>query len=380
MDTFLKLLVWTETIVRKGDPIPDNQCPKVGCRESDPREESLQKNLEKPNSKIIAAREKKDQQNLAKAQTKCVGEGGPEAPRKKRRNARHPLTVVLNDAARAAANIKKEVVDLSGNTRVTTSPATVNQPSPRLEHDDTHEHTTFDDTEEGMIDCRFVPNWGLRDDILICTFRACKELISHLATSAKKEFLGNLTNVKVVSRAYQSLRQCVMLRGELLKRHGHLNYDYVDLCNRSDAHLMELDRLRTDLQREMVKDLEKERDDLRQTASDQVERIKDLEEALKLKSVQMAMAEGKVKVLEDKKDFWPSKASQALHHVVSLCLKVVASYHLSVDGLMKVSPDVPPPPQIDGVETIENDTGDATWKSPQAAQETTTDTPFGTTT
>ncbi|GKG06787.1 hypothetical protein Tco_0329756, partial [Tanacetum coccineum] len=129
------------------------------------------KNLEKPNSKIVVAREKKDQQNLVKAQAKRAKEGGSKAPRKKRKvrmnpesdltgserclsppslhhvapkNARDPLTIVPNDAAMTAANIEKEVVDLSGNTRVTTPPATVNQPSPRLELDDTHKNTTSD--------------------------------------------------------------------------------------------------------------------------------------------------------------------------------------------------------------------------------------------
>ncbi|GKC71479.1 hypothetical protein Tco_1117362 [Tanacetum coccineum] len=51
------------------------------------------------------------------------------------KNAGDPLTVVPNDAARAAVNVEKEVVDLSDNTCVTTPSSTVNQPSPRLEHD-----------------------------------------------------------------------------------------------------------------------------------------------------------------------------------------------------------------------------------------------------
>ncbi|GKC79767.1 hypothetical protein Tco_1130541 [Tanacetum coccineum] len=381
----------------------------------------------------------KDQQNLAKAQAKRDGEGDSEASRKIRRvrknprldhsgsdetlspaplnhaapnDVRDPLTVVPNDAARAVANVEKEVVDLSCNTRVTTPPATVNQSSPSLEHDDTHEHSASDansfhsthheDTEEGTVDRQFVPNWGLSDDLRICTFRACKELFSHLATPTEEEFLGNLTNVKVVSRAYQSLGQCVLL---------------------------------------------------------QVERIKVLEEALEPKSVQLATAEGKVKVLEDEKAALRAKLDQAekdrhklvrefiptvvkklhtsieyrqsLAAPVSLCStagwlgglslgriedqiavmlsktqdldiegsklweakhrdlftmqyayvqKFGASYHLLVDELMKVSPDIPSPPPKYGVETVANDVDDATRKSPSAAQETTSDTPFGNTT
>ncbi|GKA40208.1 hypothetical protein Tco_0732801, partial [Tanacetum coccineum] len=209
-----------------------------------------------------------------------------------------------------------------------------------------------------------------------------------------------------------------------------------------------------------VKDLEKERDDWRQTASDQVERIKGLEEALELKSVQLAMVEGKMKVLEDEKvvlmakldrakrdhhkivrEFIPtvvkrlhtsveyrqslaapvslyftasllgglslgrtegqiaamlsktrdldievSKSWEVKHHEIftmqyPYVQKVVASYHLPVDDLMKISPDVPASHPKDGVETsAANDTGDTTQISPPAVQETTADTPFKTTT
>nr|GEU31662.1 hypothetical protein [Tanacetum cinerariifolium] len=259
-----------------------------------PDKSPFQKNLEKPNSKIVAAREKKDQQNLAKAQTKYVEKGGPEAPRKKKR-----LTIVPNDVARAAANIKKEVVDLSANSF----------------HFAHHE-----DTEEGTIDRQLVPNLGLRDDLRLCTFRACKELISHQATSAEESFLGNLTNVKVVSRTYQSLGSA---HNGLLKELSLLDVDH-SMCPHMVREL--LDR---------VKDLEKERDDLRQTASDQVERIKVLKKALKLKLVQMATAEGKVKVLEDEKAALMAKLDQAeedSHKLVREFIPtVVKKLHTSVE-------------------------------------------------
>ncbi|GKF99649.1 hypothetical protein Tco_0301340, partial [Tanacetum coccineum] len=145
-------------------------------------------------------------------------------------------------------NVEKEVVDLSGNTRVPTPPATVIHSSPRLEHTTSDAHSFHSDhheeTEDDLTDCRFVPNWGLRDDLRICMFRACKELVSHLATPSEEDFLGHLTNAEVVCRAYQSLGQCVLSQGELLKRHEQLNHDYMDLRNRSDVHLLELDRLR----------------------------------------------------------------------------------------------------------------------------------------
>nr|GFD23195.1 hypothetical protein [Tanacetum cinerariifolium] len=95
----------------------------------------------------------------------------------------------------------------------------------------------------------------------------------------------------VISRACQTLGQSVMAQGELLKRHEQLNHDYVDLQNRNDAHLLELDHLRSSGRRteqeneglknklsliesahsrcgsrekeltDVVKDLERERDD-----------------------------------------------------------------------------------------------------------------------
>ncbi|GJT86913.1 hypothetical protein Tco_1068630 [Tanacetum coccineum] len=275
MDTFLQLLVWTGTITSKGDPILDNQRPEVrttprlAVREAIPEKSAFQKNLEKPNSKIVMAREKKDQQNLAKAQAKRARKEGSEAPQKKRKvhknpdlnrssseknlsptplhhanpkNVGDPLTVVLNDAARAAANVEKEVVDLSTNSF----------------HSAHHE-----DTEEGTVDHRFMSNWGLRDDLRICTFRVCKELVSHLATPAEEEVLGNLTNVKVIDR------------------------------------------------------------------------IKGLEEALAPKSVQLAMVEGKVKVLEDEKVVLLAKLDQAekdRHKLVwEFILTVVKKLYTSIE-------------------------------------------------
>nr|GEX92410.1 hypothetical protein [Tanacetum cinerariifolium] len=178
----------------------------------------------------------------AVAQAKRAGEGNSEVTRKKRivhrdqdpdrsgskrvlshaplyhaalGNAKYPHLVVQDDATGDTAIVEREVVDLSGNIRVATPSATVNQPSPRLdhydtqEHHDTHEPTAFvansfhstqhADTKEEAADRRFVPNWGLRDELL-----------------------------------------------------------------------------------DRVKDLEKERDDGRRTASDQVERIRGLEEREKV--------------------------------------------------------------------------------------------------
>ncbi|GJZ92379.1 putative ribonuclease H-like domain-containing protein [Tanacetum coccineum] len=163
MDAFLKLPVWTRTVISKGDPILEDQRPKLHT------------------TLPLAA--------------KRAGEAVQKLPRRRGR----------------------EVVDLSGNTCVSTLPATAIQPSPHPEHTASNAHSfnssNHEETEDGLEDRRFVPNWDLSDNLRICTFRACKELISHLATLAEEEFLGNLTNVEVVSRAYQSLGQCVLSQG-----------------------------------------------------------------------------------------------------------------------------------------------------------------------
>ncbi|GJT44228.1 hypothetical protein Tco_0952943 [Tanacetum coccineum] len=95
MDTFLKLSTWTRTVVSKGDPILEDQRPKpcvtlpLAVGVEIPELTPFQKNLEKPNSKIVVAREKKDQQNLAKAEAKRDGAGNAEGPRKKQKVQKH---------------------------------------------------------------------------------------------------------------------------------------------------------------------------------------------------------------------------------------------------------------------------------------------------
>ncbi|GKF01460.1 hypothetical protein Tco_0028383, partial [Tanacetum coccineum] len=91
MDAFLKLPIWTGTVVSKGDPIPEDQrlklctTPPLAIGETILEKSPFQKNLEKSNSKIAAVREKKDQRNLVKLQAKRAGEGISDAPQKKRK-------------------------------------------------------------------------------------------------------------------------------------------------------------------------------------------------------------------------------------------------------------------------------------------------------
>ncbi|GJZ34672.1 hypothetical protein Tco_0580489 [Tanacetum coccineum] len=108
-------------------------------------------------------------------------------------NVKEPATVALIGLTGDATDVEKEVIDLNGNTHASTSPATAIQPSPRLKcaASDAHSfHSSHhEDTEDGP--------------------------------------------------------------SGLMKRHEQLNHDYVDLCNSSETHLVELDRLRTSRQREM---------------------------------------------------------------------------------------------------------------------------------
>ncbi|GJU14897.1 hypothetical protein Tco_1142863, partial [Tanacetum coccineum] len=258
--------------VNRGNPIPDEQRPKsrvtplltVGV--SVPELTPFQKNLEKPNPKIDAAREKKvPTKNFAKAEAKRVG----------------------------------------------------------AEATGVHSQSSHQGDGDEPVRNRYVPNWGLRNDLRVCTFCACKELIPHLATLAEDKFLGALSNVEVVSRAYQTLGQSVVAQGELLKRHEQLNHDYVELWNRNDAHVLELDCLRSSVRRleqdneglvnklalhesahsrcesrekelmDGLKDLERERDEWRTTVSNQVKHIRNMEKDLE--------PEEKIRVLEGEK-------------------------------------------------------------------------------
>nr|GEV50239.1 hypothetical protein [Tanacetum cinerariifolium] len=187
-------------------------------------------------------------------------------------NVKEPVIVTSTGLTGDASKVEKEVVDLSD---ASTPPTTAIQLSPQPERtasDALSFHFSgHEDTYDGSADHRFMPNLGLYEDLRICT-------------------------------------------------HEHLNHDYVDLCNCSEAYLMELGRLRTSLQREMqandgltkrlalldsahylcadrerelvdrLKDIKTERDDWRRTASDQ-ERVRELEGEKAALKARLAQAE-----------------------------------------------------------------------------------------
>nr|GEV52974.1 hypothetical protein [Tanacetum cinerariifolium] len=104
MDTFLKLPTWTGTTVSRGIPF-------------------LRSNGEEGTTKPGKATAKRASAGGAKAT--------PEIGKKS-------VIVVAPEIARDTLNAEKVIVDMSGNTRVSTPSAEVNQPSPHREHHDTH--------------------------------------------------------------------------------------------------------------------------------------------------------------------------------------------------------------------------------------------------
>nr|GEY47586.1 hypothetical protein [Tanacetum cinerariifolium] len=263
IDDFLKLPVWNGTVVSKGDPILDDQRPQL-CNTPPlevgkliPEKSATRRGVEKPNSKIVRARRNQKLTSselegtisvtpLRQAVRWTIDETASSIPK---------VTTENVAIGTKAADVEKEIIDLSENTRMPTPPIITVQPLAHAKRDDTQENGVFfDDNDENMAEHHFVPEWRLREDLRICYYKACKELISHLATPVEEEFLSDLSNVEVVRRAYQSLGS------ELLDK---------------------------------LKYMEKERDEWRQTASVQVKKIKTLEETIELKSKRLTDVEKK---------------------------------------------------------------------------------------
>ncbi|GJW32063.1 hypothetical protein Tco_0052095 [Tanacetum coccineum] len=387
MDDFLKLPVWNRTFVSKGDLILDDQRPPL-CTTSPLEVGKLileknptQRSVEKSNSKIVAAREKKDQQNLVKAQAKRAGERGSIAPRKKRARRNQELISSGSEGTISVTppyQASPKPIDKT-NTSVpkdTTGSAAIGHqtanPSGHVEHDDTQENVVFSNAysihsgyeegnDEDFVAHRFVSSWGLCNNLRICSFRAYKELVSHLATPAEYEFLSGLSNIEVVRRAYQSLDRGVLsLGGDPGKWWVIEEACFVREC------------------------------------SFRVENIKKLEEVIEPKSQRLVDAEGRIQVLENEKTIlhttveyrkslavpiglcftagWlgvlsPGKKQEEIAAMLSetsdldiegskvwkdrqhelftkqypYVQKVVDSYCLPVDALMNISPTVPVP-------------------------------------
>ncbi|GJY64997.1 hypothetical protein Tco_0466457 [Tanacetum coccineum] len=157
--------------------------------------------------------ERKERQSLDKAEARRDDAEANEGSKKKRKVQKHHVSVQSGsegtlsathlhqaepavvrkstppaDAAVVGPHVEKEVVNLSGNTRVPTPEATT-QPLAHTEPPVTQKPTAL----EGHSSQSSHP--GHEDE----------PLVSHLATPTEDEFLGSLSNVEVASRAYQTL-------------------------------------------------------------------------------------------------------------------------------------------------------------------------------
>nr|GEY86267.1 hypothetical protein [Tanacetum cinerariifolium] len=230
MDTFLKLPTWTGTIVSKGYPILEDQRPKPRVTPSLLECSKIlnltafQRSVEMPNTKIAVVREMKERQSLSRAEAKRVGVGHAGGSRKKRK-------------------VQKKNEPAQSRSEETLSASPIHQAHPEA----AKKPATIIPPEVSQGDR--MSKRELRNDLRICTYRAYRELVNHVATSAEDEFLGTLSNAEVLIHAYQTLRQSVVARGELLKRHEQLNHDYIDIWNRRDTDLSELERLRSGLRK-----------------------------------------------------------------------------------------------------------------------------------
>nr|GEU62391.1 hypothetical protein [Tanacetum cinerariifolium] len=149
MDTFLKLPTWTGTTVSRGIPF-------------------LRSNGEEGTKKP------------GKATAKRAGAGGAKDSKRKRKVQENNESVQSGPKRLCRLLLfvkllmKLVIVDLNGNTRVSTPSTEVNQPSPHHEHHDTHVSPIYDvhspqfsyhNNEDELVANRYVPNWGLRNDL-----------------------------------------------------------------------------------------------------------------------------------------------------------------------------------------------------------------------
>nr|GEU47146.1 putative transposase (putative), gypsy type [Tanacetum cinerariifolium] len=151
MDTFLKLPTWTGTIVSKGDPILEDQRPK-------PRAGGSRKK-----QKVHKQNEPTQSGSEDTLSANPIHQAHPEAAKKH-------ATVIPPEVAQGGPHVKKEVVDLSAQS-----------------HQSSHQG-------HELVDNRYVPNWELRNDLRVCTYRVCRELVNHVATPAcsSSEMYGDL--------------------------------------------------------------------------------------------------------------------------------------------------------------------------------------------
>ncbi|GKA40796.1 hypothetical protein Tco_0733389 [Tanacetum coccineum] len=152
--------------------------------------------------------------------------------------------------------------------------------------------------------------WGLRDDLRISSFRACKETIIHLAIPTKDEYLGSLSNMELVSAYLSVFRTVRLIPRNDLQRMMQTN----DGLSKQLSLIDSVHSSCEDKERELVnqlKEMEKERYDWRRTASELVENIKVLEGEIEPKSWRLADAKERVRQLEGENSKLVSDLAQA---------------------------------------------------------------------
>nr|GEW71251.1 hypothetical protein [Tanacetum cinerariifolium] len=375
--------------------------------------------------------QKKERQSLARAEAKRAGVEHAGGSRKKRKvqkqneptqfgseetfsastirqaypeAVKKPATIIPLEVSQRGPHVEKEVVDLSGNTRVSTPLVTANQPSPPFGHHDaggnpdpdTQSHQSSYQGHE-LVDNRYVPS-------------------------------GNFEMI-FVSVPIVPAESWLIMSLPLLRMSFWLNHDYVDLRNRRDTDLAELERLRSGLRKanqdkdEITKKftlLDNDHSKCTSREKELLDMIRHLERDLELKTQKLMAAEEKVKILERErlalsaqlpqseadrkklvKEFIPIVVKRlymsveyrkSLAALVQLCFtagwlgvltldrteeeKIADSCDLSLSELWSVHPDAPSPECV----TLGGAAESNVQQPPFTSLKNTSDIPFGTTT
>ncbi|GJQ99865.1 hypothetical protein Tco_0522850 [Tanacetum coccineum] len=286
----------------------------------------------------------------------CRGEGSRAPWKKRARKAKDTVALGIDGdvvGGLRPSNVEKEVVELSENIVVSLPHITKIQLSAHAEHDDTKENP--------------IPF------ILVVTKETMKTLMLIALCQIGGFVMTSLSAPTLVRRAYQSLGQGVLAYGELLKRHEQLNKEYVDLCNRNDAQLKKLNRLRNDLDGPIAGGRETKL--VAELAQAEMERHKLIREFI---PEARGLSLGKTKddiadVLSETSNLdiegsrkWKDKHCELFTMQFPYVRKIADSYRLLVEALMKLYPDVPP---VDanaeaGPSTENNDGGSTTQVPP----------------
>ncbi|GJV02514.1 hypothetical protein Tco_1336083 [Tanacetum coccineum] len=253
MDDFLMLPEWTGTTVSRGDPINESQRPKkrtvepLKVGEPLPELSFRQKGLEVSNPDVVAAREKNELKNLAKAQAKRDREGVEEMIKKKKRvrkdlepqgsgsvgthlSATPSDSVALVTSLEALNDVNEvcyygrscsyrdgrfpssSLYDRGAGKKINSFPKEVIAdflpdhdvlPSPgenahRGLSDVYPSHSAdAEDSGAGGLDSKFIPDWGLRDDLRI--YREKELLGTQLAAAEDRVHFLEEGNVQLTA-------------------------------------------------------------------------------------------------------------------------------------------------------------------------------------